>query len=109
MVLFLQLVEAFHATLEEVVEADLLVVCPSFLFESEMSHVEICIGCTELYQISVSFSLQHVLDCTAPNLDEHRSTVLHVLQQIGVSEEKLKSMIEVWNKVYSHPFSTFST
>ncbi|KAJ9177407.1 hypothetical protein P3X46_012629 [Hevea brasiliensis] len=61
-----QLVEAFHATLEELVEADLLV---------------------------------HVIDCTAPNLDEHRTTVLQVLQQIGVSEEKLQSMIEVWNKI----------
>ncbi|KAM1175045.1 hypothetical protein ACFX2I_027509 [Malus domestica] len=61
-----QLVEAFHATLEEVVEADLLV---------------------------------HVLDCTAPNLDEHRSTVLQVLEQIGVSKEKLENMIEVWNKI----------
>ncbi|KAB2626628.1 GTP-binding protein [Pyrus ussuriensis x Pyrus communis] len=61
-----QLVEAFHATLEEVVEADLLV---------------------------------HVLDCTAPNLDEHRSTVLLVLEQIGVSKEKLENMIEVWNKI----------
>ncbi|XP_041017024.1 GTP-binding protein At3g49725, chloroplastic [Juglans microcarpa x Juglans regia] len=61
-----QLVDAFHATLEEVVEADLLV---------------------------------HVLDCTAPNLDEHRSTVLQVLQQLGVSEEKLQNMIEVWNKI----------
>ncbi|KAL6224988.1 hypothetical protein ACLB2K_003842 [Fragaria x ananassa] len=63
-----QLVEAFHATLEEVVEADLLV---------------------------------HVLDCTAPNLEEHRSTVLHVLEQIGVSKEKLENMIEVWNKIDS--------
>ncbi|XP_038720116.1 GTP-binding protein At3g49725, chloroplastic isoform X2 [Tripterygium wilfordii] len=62
----LQLVKAFHATLEEVVEADLLV---------------------------------HVLDCTAPNLDEHRSTVLQVLRQIGVSDEKLQNMIEVWNKI----------
>ncbi|KDP32120.1 hypothetical protein JCGZ_12581 [Jatropha curcas] len=61
-----QLVKAFHATLEEVVEADLLL---------------------------------HVIDCTAPNLDEHRTTVLQVLQQIGVSEEKLQSMIEVWNKI----------
>ncbi|KAG2695961.1 hypothetical protein I3760_07G036300 [Carya illinoinensis] len=61
-----QLVDAFHATLEEVVEADLLV---------------------------------HVLDCTAPNLDGHRSTVLKVLQQLGVSEEKLQNMIEVWNKI----------
>ncbi|GAV57682.1 MMR_HSR1 domain-containing protein [Cephalotus follicularis] len=64
-----QLVQAFHATLEEVVEADLLV---------------------------------HVVDCTAPNLDEHRSAVLQVLQQIGVSEEKLRNMIEVWNKIDCH-------
>ncbi|WVY91423.1 hypothetical protein V8G54_036937 [Vigna mungo] len=61
-----QLVEAFHATLEEVVEADLLV---------------------------------HVVDSSAPNLDEHRTTVLQILRQIGVSEEKLQSMIEVWNKI----------
>ncbi|GAU22162.1 hypothetical protein TSUD_251900 [Trifolium subterraneum] len=61
-----QLVEAFHATLEEVVEADLLV---------------------------------HVVDSTAPNLEEHRTTVLQVLQQIGVSQEKLQNMIEVWNKI----------
>ncbi|KHN38377.1 GTP-binding protein, chloroplastic [Glycine soja] len=61
-----QLVEAFQATLEEVVEADLLV---------------------------------HVVDSSAPNLDEHRSTVFQVLQQIGVSEEKLQNMIEVWNKI----------
>uniref|UniRef100_A0A0D9VYI4 Hflx-type G domain-containing protein n=1 Tax=Leersia perrieri TaxID=77586 RepID=A0A0D9VYI4_9ORYZ len=61
-----QLVEAFHATLEEVVEADMLV---------------------------------HVLDSSAPNIDEHRSTVLQVLQQIGVSQDKINSMIEVWNKI----------
>ncbi|GAB2282733.1 hypothetical protein Dimus_017272 [Dionaea muscipula] len=61
-----QLVEAFHATLEEVVEADLLV---------------------------------HVLDSSAPNLDEQRSTVLQVLRQIGVSVEKIHNMIEVWNKI----------
>ncbi|KAM7516415.1 hypothetical protein LguiA_005998 [Lonicera macranthoides] len=61
-----QLVEAFYATLEEVVEADLLV---------------------------------HVLDSSAPNIDEHRETVLQVLQQIGVSEGKLQNMIEVWNKI----------
>ncbi|KAL0377940.1 UNVERIFIED_CONTAM: GTP-binding protein, chloroplastic [Sesamum radiatum] len=61
-----QLVEAFHATLEEVVEADLLV---------------------------------HVLDSSAPNIDEHRETVMQVLGRIGVSEEKLQNMIEVWNKV----------
>lgn len=61
-----QLVEAFHATLEEVVEADLLV---------------------------------HVLDSSAPDLDEQRSIVLQVLQQIGVSEEKLQNMLEVWNKI----------
>ncbi|KAE8735892.1 GTP-binding protein [Hibiscus syriacus] len=57
-----QLVEAFHSTLEEVLEANLIV---------------------------------HVIDCTAPSHDEHRSTVLQVLQQIGVSEEKLQSMIEI--------------
>ncbi|KAJ6367303.1 hypothetical protein OIU77_003622 [Salix suchowensis] len=62
----LQLVQAFHATLEEVVEADLLV---------------------------------HLVDSTAPNIEEHRATVLKVLQQIGVSEEKLQNMIEVWNKI----------
>lgn len=61
-----ELIEAFHATLEEVVEADLLV---------------------------------HVLDSSASNLEDHRSTVLQVLQQIGVSKEKLQNMIEVWNKV----------
>ncbi|CAI0430590.1 unnamed protein product, partial [Linum tenue] len=62
----IQLVQAFHATLEEVVEADLLL---------------------------------HVIDSTAPNLEEHRTTVLQVLQQIGVSEEKLQNMVEVWNKI----------
>uniref|UniRef100_A0A453HA27 Hflx-type G domain-containing protein n=1 Tax=Aegilops tauschii subsp. strangulata TaxID=200361 RepID=A0A453HA27_AEGTS len=62
----LQLVEAFHATLEEVAEADMLV---------------------------------HVLDSSAPNLEEHRSTVLQVLQQIGVSQDKINNMIEVWNKI----------
>ncbi|KAJ3672816.1 hypothetical protein LUZ60_006190 [Juncus effusus] len=61
-----QLIEAFHATLEEVVEADLLV---------------------------------HVLDSSARDIDEHRSSVLHVLHQIGVSEEKINNMIEVWNKI----------
>jgi 50S ribosomal subunit-associated GTPase HflX len=40
-----------------------------------------------------------VVDSTAPNLEEHRTTVLQVLQQIGVSQEKLQNMIEVWNKV----------
>ncbi|XP_071693232.1 GTP-binding protein At3g49725, chloroplastic-like [Rutidosis leptorrhynchoides] len=63
-----QLVEAFHATLEEEVEADLLV---------------------------------HVLDSSAPNRDEQRASVLQVLQQIGVSTEKLINMIEVWNKIDS--------
>lgn len=43
--------------------------------------------------------MQHVLDSSAPNLEEHRSTVLQVLQQIGVSQEKINNMIEVWNKV----------
>lgn len=61
-----QLVDAFHATLEEVVEADLLV---------------------------------HVIDSSAVNLEDQRSSVLEVLHQIGVSEEKLQNMIEVWNKI----------
>ncbi|KAK4367874.1 hypothetical protein RND71_011666 [Anisodus tanguticus] len=65
----IQLVEAFHATLEEVVEADLLV---------------------------------HVLDSSAPNLNEQREAVLQVLGQIGVSEQKLHNMIEVWNKIDLH-------
>ncbi|XP_059639943.1 GTP-binding protein At3g49725, chloroplastic [Cornus florida] len=60
------LVESFHATLEEVVEADLLV---------------------------------HVLDSSAPNLDEQRDTVLQVLKDMKVSEEKIQNMIEVWNKI----------
>lgn len=61
-----QLVEAFHATLEEVIEADLLV---------------------------------HVLDSSAPILDEHRQSVMEVLRKINVPEEKLQNMIEVLNKV----------
>lgn len=48
---------------------------------------------------SFTHHLQHVLDSSAPNIDEHRETVLQVLKQIGVSEEKLQNMIEVWNKV----------
>lgn len=49
--------------------------------------------------VDVIGSLQHVVDSTAPNIEEHRSTVFHILNQIGVSEEKLQNMIEVWNKV----------
>jgi hypothetical protein len=43
--------------------------------------------------------VQHVLDSSAPNIEKHRSSVLQVLQQIGVSQEKMNNMIEVWNKV----------
>jgi 50S ribosomal subunit-associated GTPase HflX len=43
--------------------------------------------------------VQHVLDSSAPDLAEHRSTVMQVLQQIGVSQDKINNMIEVWNKV----------
>lgn len=57
----------------------------------------------------ISLYLQHVLDSTAPNLDEHRSTVLQVLKQLGVSEEKLQNMIEVWNKVLPFNLLLFST
>ena len=40
-----------------------------------------------------------MLDASAPDLEGHRSTVLQVLQQIGVTQEKINNMIEVWNKV----------
>ncbi|PWA67002.1 GTP-binding protein, HflX [Artemisia annua] len=43
--------------------------------------------------------LVHVLDLSAANRDEQRESVLQVLQQIGVSSEKLENMIEVWNKI----------
>ncbi|KAM7520368.1 hypothetical protein LguiB_019330 [Lonicera macranthoides] len=67
-----QLVEAFHATLEEVVEADLLV---------------------------------HVLDSSAPNIDEHRETVLQVLQQIGGRglNPQLPSKVEDFKVLKSEP------
>lgn len=42
---------------------------------------------------------QHVLDSSAPNLEEQRQAVLDVLQRIGVSGKKIQDMIEVWNKV----------
>lgn len=48
--------------------------------------------------------MQHVLDSSAPNRDEQRESVLQVLEQIGVSNEKLQNMIEVWNKVAKSPF-----
>lgn len=43
--------------------------------------------------------LQHVLDSSAPILDEHRQSVMEVLRKINVPEEKLQNMIEVLNKV----------
>lgn len=49
--------------------------------------------------VSLFALVQHVLDSSAPNIEEHRSTVLQVLQQIGVSQDKINSMIEVWNKI----------
>jgi 50S ribosomal subunit-associated GTPase HflX len=49
--------------------------------------------------LSLYALVQHVLDSSAPDLAEHRSTVLQVLQQIGVSQDKINNMIEVWNKV----------
>ena len=45
-------------------------------------------------------TIQHVLDSSAPNLEEQRQAVLDVLQQIGVSDKKIQDMIEVWNKVF---------
>nr|GMC57612.1 GTP-binding protein At3g49725, chloroplastic [Ipomoea batatas] len=69
-----QLVEAFHATLEEVVEADILV---------HRKHLYCSMCWIPVHQI----------------FNEQRETVLQVLEQIGVSKEKLKNMIEVWNKI----------
>lgn len=43
--------------------------------------------------------LQHVLDSSAPILDEHRQSVMEVLRKINVPEEKLQNMIELLNKV----------
>ena len=54
---------------------------------------------SKLLFFSLYALVQHVLDSSAPDLEEHRSTVLQVLQQIGVSQDKINNMIEVWNKV----------
>lgn len=51
--------------------------------------------------------MQHVLDSSAPNRDEQRESVLEVLQQIGVSNEKLENMIEVGNKVLKLKISLY--
>ncbi|PKI41841.1 hypothetical protein CRG98_037765 [Punica granatum] len=59
---------------------------------------------------ALAHSRHHVLYSRAPNLDEHcssvlqvryehHSSVLQVLEQIGVSEDKLQNMIRVWNKI----------
>ncbi|XP_057868686.2 GTP-binding protein At3g49725, chloroplastic isoform X2 [Cryptomeria japonica] len=52
-----------------------------------------------LEEVTEADLLVHVIDVSAPNAEEHRDSVLDVLQQIGVSSEKLENMIEVWNKV----------
>lgn len=61
------------------------------------------------YFFPFDLMVQHVLDASAPNLEEHRSTVLQVLQQIGVPEDKIENMIEVWNKVNKHILIFFKT
>lgn len=87
--------EAFHATLEEVVEADLLVVWLQNVFAILLEKLVNAIRVLRDYKF-----LQHVLDSSAPNLDEHREAVMQVLEKLGVSQEKLQNMIEVWNKVH---------
>ncbi|KAH9313919.1 hypothetical protein KI387_022546 [Taxus chinensis] len=52
-----------------------------------------------LDEVTEADLLMHVIDASAPNAEEHRDSVLDVLQQIGVSSEKIENMIEVWNKV----------
>lgn len=61
-----QLVEAFKATLEEVIQADLLL---------------------------------HVIDISDSDYQSYKENVLHVLENIHISEERLQDdLIEVWNK-----------
>lgn len=40
----------------------------------------------------------YVLDSSASNPDEQQETILQVLEKIGVSEEKIENMIEIWTK-----------
>ena len=51
------------------------------------------------YIFSSLKNLRHVLDSSAPNINEQRESVMQVLGRIGVSEDKFRNIIEVWNKV----------
>ncbi len=61
-----QLVAAFRATLEEVLDADLIL---------------------------------HVRDISHPESEKQAEDVTEILEQIGVTEEALDNIIEVWNKI----------
>ena len=61
-----QLVAAFRATLEEVLEADLIL---------------------------------HVRDISHPDSEAQRQDVEAVLAELGIAEERLEEVLEVWNKI----------
>lgn len=55
---------------------------------------------TTLDEIHFADILVHVRDISHPHTNYQRDTVLKVLKEIGVPEEKMKSKyIEVWNKI----------
>lgn len=86
--------EAFQATLQEVVDADLLLVS---IPESYLRTFLILRAMLLLILVNTS---QHVIDSSASNADEQREAVLKVLRDIGVSQDKLDTcMVEAWNKV----------
>ena len=60
------LVAAFRATLEEVLEADIIL---------------------------------HVRDISHPETEEQASDVMSVLKDLGISDERRASIIEIWNKI----------
>ncbi len=60
------LVAAFRATLEEVLEADIIL---------------------------------HVRDIAHPESEEQADDVLAVLKELGVSEDRISAVVEVWNKI----------
>jgi len=65
-----QLVAAFRATLEEVLDADLVL---------------------------------HVRDISHPETTEQARDVVEILTEIGISDNAMESMLEVWNKVDNLP------
>jgi 50S ribosomal subunit-associated GTPase HflX len=53
-----------------------------------------------LEEIHFADVIVHVRDISHPHTDHQRSTVLRVLEEIGISDEYLKQRyIEVWNKI----------